>query len=216
MAKNTKQTTDSRGFMYPKGVNQIIIEGVVLDVRREHRFLKGSIGYTSYDKNSSKGFIGFQIYENPDEFFIRDSERADYDKAGLVPGAIITVFGDVRYENVQVKDENCNIGTKKQPIVNIRNYWSNFTDVEIQKLIDARPVIGENNSRKVNVGNKYVFEIYGAGDKETFDIMYKDTEIATDIKSKEFYDKYYGICAGNPKKSELIKQLEADKIEVES
>lgn len=216
MAKNTKQTTDSRGFMYPKGVNQIIIEGVVLDVRREHRFLKGSIGYTSYDKNSSKGFIGFQIYENPDEFFIRDSERADYDKAGLVPGAIITVFGDVRYENVQVKDENGNIGTKKQPIVNIRNYWSNFTDVEIQKLIDARPVIGENNSRKVNVGNKYVFEIYGAGDKETFDIMYKDTEIATDIKSKEFYDKYYGICAGNPKKSELIKQLEADKIEVES
>lgn len=216
MAKGTKQTTDSRGFMYPKGVNQIIIEGVVLDVRREHGFLKGSIGYTSYDKNSSKGFIGFQIYENPDEFFIRDSERADYDKAGLVQGAIITILGDIRYETVQVKDDKGNIGTKKQPIVNIRNYWSNFTDVEIQKLIDARPVIGENNSRKVNVGNKYVFEIYGAGDKETFDIMYKDTEIATDINSKEFYDKYYGICAGNPKKSELIKQLEADKIEVES
>lgn len=216
MAKRVKQTTDSRGFIYPKGVNQIIIEGVVLDVRREFGFIKGSIGYTGYDSNSSKGFIGFQFYEKQEDYFTGDSVRDSYDKAGLVQGAIITVFGDIRYENVQVKDEKGNIGNKKQPIVNIRNYWSNFTDVEIQKLIDARPEIGENNSRKVNVGNKYVFQIFGDGDNETFDIMYKDTDVATDVDYKEFYDKYYGICAGNPKKSVLIKQLEADKIEIES
>lgn len=214
MAKNVKQTTDSRGFIYPKGLNQIIIEGVVLEIRREFGFLKGSIGYTSYDKNSSKGFVGFQIYESPDEYFTRDSERNSYDKAGLVPGAIVTVLGDIRYENVQVKDAQGNTGYKKQPIVNIKNYWSNFTDVEIQKLIDAKPEMGENNILKVNVGNKYVFQIFG--NNETFDIMYKDTDVATDISYQDFYEKYYGICAGNPKKSELIKQLEADKIEIES
>lgn len=210
MAVKVKETKDSKGFIYPKGVNQIMIEGVILNVYKQGTYFKGSLGYTGYDQYNSKNFIGFQIYDSTSESN-KANEREKFEKMGLVTGAIITCLGDVRYETVKINESTNQEKNPKQPVINIKNFWSNLTDVEIQKLIDVKPT-GTDDDNIIKVGKKYTFAVYN----DTFDILYRDEEVATDIKYKDFYEKYYGICIGNIKKSELEKLLQEDNIELGS